>query len=189
MKWLVCAGPTSTWKRDVFVVRRQRVQADNQVVVNAAKTEHGQDRRVILDQVAVEGLRSWKQRQDRDRAVWENLYRGEGWVFTYEAGRPLNPYYISATFRKLVARSGLPRLTFHGLRHEHASLLLSAGMPITAVSKRLGHASSGITGDLYSHLLDDTDRKMADAIEGILTAARELLVTATPLIEHPSAPC
>lgn len=151
-----------------LVVRQQRVQVDTIVVVNYAKTDHGQDRRVSLDRHAVELLEAWKAQQDRERAEWENLYQDAGWVFTYPDGRPLNPYYISDVFRKLVARAGLPHLTFHGLRHEHASLLLSAGVPITAVSEGLGHASTAITGDPYSDLLDDADRQMADAIETVL---------------------
>ncbi|MCU1472116.1 tyrosine-type recombinase/integrase [Amnibacterium sp.] len=109
--------------------------------------------------------------------AWENLYRDAGWVFTYEDGRPLNPNYLSATFRQFVARIGLHRLTFLGLPHEHTSLLLPAGMPITAVSQRLGRASSGITGDLYSHLLDDTDRHLADAIERALRGTQSRVHT------------
>jgi integrase len=84
----------------------------------------------------------------------------------------VNPYFISDLFRKLVAQ--LPHLTFHGLRHEHASLLLSAGVPITAVSKRLGHASAAITSDQYSHLLEDADRRMADAVESVLGLSAQL---------------
>lgn len=151
-----------------ITVRRQRVQVDARAVTNEAKTGHGQDRRVTPDRVAVRRLLNWKQQQGRERALWENQYHDGGWVFTYEDGRPLSPYYVSQSFRALVDRADLPHLTFHGLRHEHASLLLAAGMPITAVSKRLGHASSAITSDLYSHLLDDIDRQMADAIEAIL---------------------
>lgn len=151
-----------------LVVRQQRVQVDTVVVTNHAKTHHGQDRRVSLDAVTVRQLWDWRARQHREQQLWDNLYQDEGWVFTYEDGRPLNPYYISDVFRKLVARAGLPHLTFHGLRHEHASLLLSAGVPITAVSKRLGHSSTAITGDLYSHLLDDADRQMAEAVQAVL---------------------
>lgn len=153
-----------------LVVRQQRVQVDTVVVTNHAKTDHGQDRRVTLDAVAVQALRDWRAQQDRERAAWSDGLEDEGWVFTYDDGRPLNPYYISDVFRKLVVQAGLPHLTFHGLRHEHASLLLSAGVPITAVSKRLGHASAAITSDLYSHLLDDADRQMAEAVESVLGA-------------------
>ena len=153
-----------------LVVRQQRVQVDTVVVTNHAKTDHGQDRRVTLDEVVVAELRAWRGQQDTDRQLFGSAYRDDGWVFTYEDGRPLHPYYISDVFRRLVRQADLPHLTFHGLRHEHASLLLSAGVSITAVSKRLGHSSASITSDLYSHLLDDADRHMADAVQGVLAA-------------------
>jgi integrase len=80
----------------------------------------------------------------------------------------VNPNYVSGVFGELVAQAGLPHLTFHGLGHEHASLLLSAGVPISAVLKGLGHASAAITSDHFSHLLEDADRRMADAAESVL---------------------
>jgi integrase len=51
---------------------------------------------------------------------------------------------------------------FHALRHRHASLLLDAGAPVLAVSKRLGHKSVRTTLDIYGHLLDDADGRLAD---------------------------
>lgn len=46
------------------------------------------------------------------------------------------------------------RITFHGLRHTHVSYLLSQGVDIYYISRRLGHANVGITMKVYSHLLD-----------------------------------
>ena len=125
---------------------------------------------MTLDAVAVLALRDRRERQDRAGTTWSPSLDDVNWVFTYDDGRPINPYYISDVFRKLVPQAGLSHLTFHGLRHEHASLLLSAGVSITAVSKRLGHASAAITSDLYSHLLDDAERQMAEAVESVLGA-------------------
>ncbi|SYW16243.1 site-specific integrase [Oenococcus oeni] len=44
-------------------------------------------------------------------------------------------------------------ITFHGLRHSHASFLLSKGISIQYVSERLGHANVAITQKVYAHLL------------------------------------
>jgi integrase len=38
-----------------------------------------------------------------------------------------------------------PRLTFHELRHTHATLLLRAGVPVPIVAKRLGHKDPSVT--------------------------------------------
>lgn len=54
--------------------------------------------------------------------------------------------------------AGIPegkQITFHGLRHSHVSYLISQGVDIYYISKRLGHADVSITLKVYGHLLDD----------------------------------
>src|SRR6266542_4338817 len=63
---------------------------------------------------------------------------------------PGHPFSGWSTF---VRRLGLPKVRFHDLRHAHATLLLLAGINPKVVSERLGHASVGITLDIYSHVL------------------------------------
>lgn len=72
-----------------------------------------------------------------------------------------SPAPMSRVFDTIAARAGMPHLTVHGLRHEHASLLLQAGVPLLVASKRLGHSGIAITADLYSHLLPQADRDAA----------------------------
>lgn len=154
--------------RRELVVRQQRVQVGGAVVEGAVKTGAGQDRRVSLGSEAVGSLMAWKLRQDEERELWGAAYVDSGQVFTYEDGRPLRPEFISRSFETLVAQSGLPRMSFHDLRHEHASLLLSGGVDIAVVSKRLGHSTISVTSDLYSHLLSDANRSAAEAVESVL---------------------
>lgn len=154
--------------RRELVVRQQRVQAGRTVVEGAIKTSSGQDRRVSLNDAAVGALVAWRLKQDQERAAWAEAWNDTGYVFTRENGNPVRPAHISRVFDELVARSGLPSSTFHGLRHVNASLLLSAGVPLGVVSKRLGHSTIAITSDLYSHLLEDANRAAADAIEMML---------------------
>lgn len=65
----------------------------------------------------------------------------------------------------------ITRITFHGLRHTHASYLLSTGSSIEYVSKRLGHASIETTLRVYAHLLKDRktaeDSKALDAFSPV----------------------
>lgn len=68
-------------------------------------------------------------------------------------GGPLHPDTLSSRWRLFLSRSGLPHLRFHDLRHAHATLMLLKGVHPKVVSERLGHASVGITLDLYSHVL------------------------------------
>ena len=75
---------------------------------------------------------------------------------------------ISQLFDRHLARTGLPRVRFHDLRHTHASLLVAAGTPIKVVSERLGHAHPGFTMATYQHLVPgmsaDAAARFADLI-------------------------
>ena len=74
-------------------------------------------------------------------------------------------------FARIVARSGLPHIRFHDLRHTHASLLVAAGIPVKVVSERLGHAHPSFTIHTYQHLLPgmsaEAAHRFADLIKPV----------------------
>jgi integrase len=80
-------------------------------------------------------------------------------------GRPVNPDTLSSNWRGFLARSGLPHVRFHDLRHAHATLMLLQGVHPKVVSERLGHASVGITLDLYSHVLPSMQQDAVRAFD------------------------
>jgi integrase len=57
--------------------------------------------------------------------------------------------------RKMIAELGIKPITLHGLRHTHASLLISKGIDVAYVSERLGHSNVTITQNTYFHLLSN----------------------------------
>lgn len=68
----------------------------------------------------------------------------------------------STSWTKTVAELGHPGFRPHDLRHTAATLMLSAGAPLTAVSAVLGHSSPQVTAEIYSHVLDgQTHRAVA----------------------------
>jgi integrase len=75
---------------------------------------------------------------------------------------------MSRAWGDFAARIGMPDLTFHGLRHSHASQLIDAGVDIVTISKRLGHAKPDITLRVYAHLVKEDDSKAAAAINAAL---------------------
>ena len=109
-------------------------------------------RTVDLDQATVDRLREHRDRQQLDKAATQRL-EDSGFVFTREDGSALNPSTLTRSFRWIVARSELPRIRLHDLRHTHASIAVKAGLPIGVVSERLGHASPEFTLHRYSHVM------------------------------------
>jgi len=78
---------------------------------------------------------------------------------------------ITDRFRKLVEMTPdvRPGIRFHDQRHAGASEMLAAGVPVTAVAARLGHASARTTMQVYAHALPGADDSAA-AIMGQLAA-------------------
>jgi len=91
-------------------------------------------------------------------------------LFTDTDGEPLHPYHYGTLWSDYVERAGLPGLTFHCLRHSHASQLIDAGVDIVTISKRLGHATPTVTLNTYAHLFRKDDGKAAQAINAALNS-------------------
>ncbi len=82
-------------------------------------------------------------------------------MFTYQDGRPIHPQSIRQRFERLAAAAGLPRITFHDLRHSYAGAL-RAGVSPKVISERIGHANVGFFLETYAHVLGDDDREAAE---------------------------
>ena len=92
-----------------------------------------------------------------------NVYRamypplGGDLIFRTASGTPLCPdNWTDRCFLPTLKRAGLPHMGLHALRHTYASLLIAQGESPKYVAKQLGHASIGITMDLYVHLFPET---------------------------------
>ena len=80
----------------------------------------------------------------------------------------ISPDKLSRDWGLAVRALGLPSVTFHALRHTHASVLIAAGTDILTISRRLGHGSPAITLGVYGHLFSNTDAAAADVIEAAM---------------------
>jgi integrase len=85
-------------------------------------------------------------------------------LFATIDGNPRSPNAMSTAWADFAESVGMPEVTFHALRHSHASQLIDAGVDIVTISKRLGHAKPDITLRVYAHLFRKDDGKAAAAI-------------------------
>ena len=89
--------------------------------------------------------------------------------FAFGGTRPLPSTSTDRAFAKACAASKVKKIRIHDLRHSCASLLISRGVSIVAVSKRLGHATIEQTLETYTHLLPDDQAQMIAALENLGT--------------------
>jgi len=73
---------------------------------------------------------------------------------------------------RLVARSGLPRISLHGAGHAAAILALAAGIPTEVVSGWLDHASVSITQDIYQHAIPSVQEEAGAMLTGLILGGR-----------------
>jgi integrase len=83
------------------------------------------------------------------------------WVFATSHGTPQSQRNVArrglqrAVTIAQLHRDGSPSLRFHDLRHTFAShLILDLHLDVVQVSRILGHASTTITLDVYTHLFE-----------------------------------
>ncbi len=125
-------------------------------------------RSVDLDSLTLAALKRHKAQQNEERLQAGEVWQDYDLVFCAADGRPLRPDSVSVRFGKLVKRSGLPKLRFHGLRHTHATSLLAAGVNPKIVQERLGHYSAAFTLDAYSSVVEGLQREAAEGVAALV---------------------
>lgn len=92
-----------------------------------------------------------------------------GLVFTNRLRRPIPRTTASDIWRASVAGMDLPdRSGWHMLRHYHASMLIAAGLSVTAVAARLGHKDATETLQTYAHLWPNDEQRALRAVQSQL---------------------
>jgi integrase len=123
-------------------------------------------RRIPLTSVAVDALTRHARGHERTRDIAGTEWVDGGFVFTNELGGPMEPRnLIARSFTPLLADAGIPHVRFHDLRHTAATLMAAQGVHTKVVSEVLGHASVGITLDLYSHVTPGMSDQAVSAME------------------------
>lgn len=161
---------------------------------SSAKSEHGQfikdpktkagNRTIMLPGICFELLEQWKAEQDQAALTLGDYWKGsadpeERFIFIQDDGSQMDLCTPNRKFTDLIKmyNSGvqdpdkLPEIHLHDLRHTSASILISAGVDIATVARRLGHSKISVTLNTYTHALPDIDQTAADALEKAFSAA------------------
>lgn len=147
-----------TWadiQGDSLSVTKNRVKRGSQIITQSPKTAKG-TRRIALAPDVVEVLNDHRHRQEAERealgVAWADT---TGLVFTSVIGTPLDPDNLTRTRRRLMKQAGVPEVTFHDLRHLHASVGIRNGVDAKSLADRLGHSRASFTLDRYVSLFEE----------------------------------
>jgi integrase len=154
-------------KRGMLTVRRAMVRVKSGYVFGDPKTKKSK-RTIPLPERVTKELKAWKKRQAAENVAFEGEYNPLNLVFCNEAGQPMNPDFVSRSFKKDLEDAELPVIRFHDLRHGHATMLLELGENLKVVSDRLGHHSVAMTGDTYSHVQEKIQKEASNKLDKAL---------------------
>ena len=129
-------------------------------------TKTHQVRRVGIDKVAVEVLRTHRAQVDKLAGDLGLKVPPDAFIFSR------SPVGSERSGRTSCRNSSCPALAeaagvdthLHALRHFSATQLIAGGHDVRTVAGRLGHADAAVTLRVYSHVLPERDHEAAAAL-------------------------
>lgn len=141
----------------VLYVHYTLVRMNGAFVRNTPKTTQS-ERRIIMPAYIMKLLQEHKEQQ----AGKPNIH---GSVFCNQSGDYCNAINLNMKLKRVIAKTGLPDIHLHSLRHTHASLLINSDITAKVIADRLGHSTTKTTLDTYSHVFAASEVKAMQAVE------------------------
>ncbi|MGW6298886.1 site-specific integrase [Peribacillus butanolivorans] len=152
-----------TWNEIDFTKKKLVVLkvliTDGKTIIMKPKTK-GSRRNVDISTEILMELNRIKNEQEKK----DHISREHNLVVPNEIGTTVNPRNLLRNMKILIKKAEVPNITFHDLRHIHASLLLQQNIHMKVVSERLGHTKISTTMDRYSHLIPSLQSEAAESL-------------------------
>lgn len=170
------AALTSVRSGELFALRRKDYHAkdrtlriERSVELEAASDDFGKVkhssslRTVVVPKVAAEAL-------EAHLAIHTGT-EPDALIFTTGTGGIVYPDRISKHWSKARREAGRDDLHWHDLRHTGQSLAAAAGAGLKELQSRAGHSTTS-AAVRYMHLVQDADRRVADALDDLVERGR-----------------
>ena len=134
-------------------------------------TKTGRVRVIELPVVTLRSLGTHRAVQDRERRFAGSAYVDHDLIFARRNGEPLELGNLKRRhFFPILRAAGLPRIRLYDLRHTAATLRILNGDHVKTIQHLLGHRSSALTLNVYSHVLPAVQHDSAARMDALLTA-------------------
>ena len=135
-------------------IDRQIIPVGGRLEIGEPKTKAGR-RTIILAPAMLEVLAEYK------RGVFSK------WMFPsrIKPDQPIDPSYVRKRLQIILERAGCKRVRFHDLRHTFATMALEKGMDLKTLSTIIGHASTAMSLNTYTHVTNEMQKNAATNID------------------------
>lgn len=149
----------------ISVKRTSNQTAERGIYTDTTKTKRSQ-RTLKISPYIMEMLKTLKVEQDAEAQKLGDYWVETDRLFTQDNGEPQHPNTTYEWLKRFCKRENLPFHGLHSFRHFAASSMISAGLDVTTVSGALGHTNSGTTLNIYSHMFQTAQARVAEAMDG-----------------------
>lgn len=141
---------------------------DNKLYLKTTKT--GTSRNIKMDKETMTVLKKWEKKQQEDYLILGyNTLNTKQLVFSNEQNEFLQPTKTRKWLEYVLKKYKLPKITTHGFRHTHCSLLFEAGVELKEVQDRLGHSDIQTTMNIYTHVSENAKDGAVNKLEMFMT--------------------
>ncbi|MCH8080408.1 MAG: tyrosine-type recombinase/integrase [Proteobacteria bacterium] len=131
--------------------------------VKQPKTDSS-SRTIALPQITIDAIKKYRVEQAELCLQLGKGLTPESMLFNEYSGLNV-PNRITVNFRSFIKSHGFKHVTFHDLRHTHATHLLEQNIHPKIVSERLGHSTIALTMNTYSHVMPTMQEEAANKVD------------------------
>ena len=132
-------------------------------------------RTISIDSETLQVIKRWqlKQKEYFLKMGVKPAKNGEQLLFVSEENKPLYLDYVNHNLKIIINENNLKRITPHGFRHTHCSLLFESGASLKEVQVRLGHTDIKTTMDIYTHVTKKQTEETANRFADFMSSTEE----------------
>lgn len=155
LKWSDIDFETNT----ISITRNVTTGLNNRPYISNGKTANSV-RRIPVDSETMNYLKEWRYCQQKDMLKKGfNFLDADNYIFPTINNGITSLSKPRQWNKSICDKFVLRRIKIHGFRHTHASLCYSAGLNAKEIQKRLGHADSKTTMNVYTHVMKNDEKK------------------------------
>ena len=117
-------------------------------------------RKIVLTKEVLDGILNLQ-------AYYKSLYQENLDFYIFGGKKPLSPTTINRRKKEACLLASIRPIKLHCFRHSHATLLMNKHLEWHEISKRLGHASTKVTIDTYTHANLEQEKRVEDTLNSL----------------------
>ncbi|MBJ3790466.1 site-specific integrase, partial [Bacillus sp. OA1] len=128
-------------------------------------------RTILIDDTLINQLKVYRTWCKKTKLSFGLHLHDDDFIFiSYQSGTPITDNPLMYSFQRILKHTTLKKITPHGLRHTHATLLISQRIPVKVIADRLGNTPQMIF-DIYGHSFKELEEESVAAFSTSLLAA------------------